>query len=53
MSVSPVIVLHILLYECEVSIAGVGGCGCSEYMGGTHGSGVVSSADDVLEMSEV
>ena len=30
---------------------GRGRCGCGECMGGIHGSGVVSSADDVLEMS--
>ena len=28
-------------------------CGCGEYIGGTRGSGVLSSACDVLEMSVV
>ena len=56
-------VMRVLLLVCEVSMlrefegdgnAGVGTavCGC-EYMGGTRGSGVASSADDVLDISVV
>ena len=53
-------VLHVyMLRECEgtrvmaMLVWGKGICGCGECMGGTRGSGVVSSADDVLEMSVV
>ena len=61
-----VTVMRLLLFVWDVSIlqecegdgnAGVWDVGCvvsvSEYMGGTHGSGIVSFADDVLEMSVV
>ena len=62
-------VMRVLLFVCEVSIlrecegdknAGVGAWGVvvavsvrHEYMGSTRGSGVVSNADDVQEMSVV
>ena len=55
-------VLHVgMLRECAGDgNAGVGAGGCvaevlvwCEYKGGTRGSGVVSSVDDVLEMSVV
>ena len=58
--VSAVTVMHALLFvlhmcvlhECEGdSNAGV--VAVSVYMGGTHGSGVLSSACDVLEMNGV
>ena len=53
-------VLHVcMLRECEGARVTVmlvwvlGRCGCGECMGGTRGTCVVSSADDVLEMSVV
>ena len=46
-----------MLIQCDGDVnAGVWGqgiccCGECEYIGGTRGSGIVSSADDVLEVS--
>ena len=59
-AVDAVTVMHVLLFvlhvcmlrECEGG-GNAGVVAVSVYMGGTHGSGVLSSTCDVLEMSVV
>ena len=59
-AVVAVTVMHVLLFVLQVCVLreceGDGNAGVvavSAYMGGTRGSGVLSSAGDVLEMSMV